>query len=296
MSRVALGFVPEPRRITIEAILPSRRPPEGLAQSRKYKQILSSIAEVGLIEPLTVAPLEGEEGKVALLDGHMRLLALRELGIVEVPCLEALDDESYTYNNRINRLSSIQEHYMIRRALERGVTPERLAKALSVDISHVRKKMNLLDGICPEVTGLLEDRQFSAEISRIIRKMKPLRQVECVELMISANNLTVPYAEALLASTADEMLVESKQIPRLRGISKEQMQRMEREMNNLQGQYRSVEQSYGQDVLTLVLVRGYLVKLLANPEVVSFMRSKASEILEQFELLAATNSIEASIS
>jgi len=32
----------------------------------------------------------------------------------------------------------------------------------------------------------------------------------------------------------------------------------------LQGQYRLVEQTYGQDVLTLVLVRGNLLKLLGK--------------------------------
>ena len=62
----------------------------------------------------------------------MRLLALRQLGYVDAPCLIATDDESYTYNNRINRISSIQEHHMLRRAVERGVSPERLAKALNV--------------------------------------------------------------------------------------------------------------------------------------------------------------------
>jgi hypothetical protein len=50
-------------------------------------------------------------------------VALKQLGFDKVPCLVATDDESYTYNNRINRLSSIQEHLMIRRAVERGVTP-----------------------------------------------------------------------------------------------------------------------------------------------------------------------------
>ncbi|WP_298826348.1 plasmid partitioning protein RepB C-terminal domain-containing protein [uncultured Piscinibacter sp.] len=292
MSKVTLGFVPEPRLVPIEKVLPSRRVPAGLASSRKYKQIHSSIAEVGLIEPLTVSPIPGSNGTYTLLDGHMRLLAMQELGVAEAPCLEALDDESYTYNNRLNRLSSIQEHYMIRRALERGVSPDRLARALNIDVSHIRKKMNLMEGICPEVGGLVEDRQFSPELFRIVRKMKPTRQVECVELMISANNLTVAYAEALLAATPAEMLVDGKKPRKLSGVTKEQMARMEREMSNLQGQYRLVEQSYGQDVLTLVLVRGYLVKLLANAEVAKFLRSKAPEILEQFETVAETTSLE----
>lgn len=293
MSKISLGFVPEPRQVPIDKVLPSRRAPVSLASSRKYKQIHASIEEVGLIEPLTVSPIAGSDGTYTLLDGHMRLLALRDLGVENVPCLEALDDESYTYNNRLNRLSSVQEHYMIRRALERGVSSERLAKALNIDVSHIRKKMNLLDGICPEAAGLLEDRQFSAELSRVIRKMKPTRQVECVELMISANNMTVAYAEALLAATPADLLVDGKKPSKLYGVSKEQMAKMEREMSNLQGQYKLVEQNYGQDVLTLVLVRGYLVKLLGNVEVAKFLRGKAPEILEQFETIAETTTLEA---
>ena len=292
MSKISLGFVPEPRLVPIDKVLPCRKAPVGLASSRKYKQIHSSIAEVGLIEPLTVSPIPGSEGAYSLLDGHMRLLALRDLGVGNVPCLEALDDESYTYNNRLNRLSSIQEHYMIRHALERGVSSERLAKALNIDVSHIRKKMNLLDGICPEATGLLEDRQFSTELSRLIRKMKPTRQIECVELLISANNMTAAYAEALLAATPADLLVGGKKPHKLSGVSKEQLVKMEREMSNLQGQYRLAEQSYGQDVLSLVLVRGYLVKLLSNAEVAKFLRSKAPEILEQFETIAETTSLE----
>lgn len=71
---------------------------------------------------------------------------------------------------------------MIRRAVERGVSPDRLAKALNMDVSQIVKRMNLLDGICPEAAEMLKDRQFSTEVSRMLRKMKPTRQVECVEL------------------------------------------------------------------------------------------------------------------
>jgi hypothetical protein len=76
--------------------------------------------------------------------------------------------------------------------------------------------------------------------------MKPMRQVECVELMVSANNLTVSYAEALLVATPVNMLTEGKKPDRLHGVAPDQMARMEREMTNLQSQYRLVEQSYGQ--------------------------------------------------
>jgi ParB-like chromosome segregation protein Spo0J len=292
MTKVPLGFIPDTLLVPLDQILPSRKTPTGLITSVKFKQIRSSIDDVGLIEPLSVTAANKTTGQHLLLDGHIRLIALTELGFTEAPCLVATDDEAYTYNSRINRLSTIQEHFMIRRAIERGLSMERLAKALSVDVSHIIKKMTLLDGICPEAADLLKDRQFSAEISRVIRKMKPTRQVECVELMVSANNITVSYAEALLVATPTEMLVDGKKPQKLTGVTQEQMSRMEREMANLQGQYKLVEQTYAEDVLNLVLARGYLAKLLDNKSVVRYIKQRRPEVLEQFEVIVETTSLD----
>ena len=152
--------------------------------------------------------------------------------------------------------------------------------------------MTLLDGICDEAADLLKDREFSAEISRVIRKMKPTRQVECVELMVSANTVTVAYAEALLVATPAEMLVEGKKPPKLTGLTQEQMAKMEREMSNLQGQYKMVEQTYGQDVLNLVLAKGYLTKLLENKAVVKYLKQRQPEVLAEFEAIVRTVSVD----
>jgi len=292
MTKVSLGFDLEPLTVQISKVLPSRKAPVGVATSRKFMQIRSSIQEIGLIEPLSVGPADRKTGQHILLDGHIRLMALQELNYGEVSCLVATDDESYTYNSRVNRLSTIQEHYMIRRAIQRGVAPERLAKALSVDARTINRKMTLLDGICPEAAELLKDRQFATDISRVLRKMKPTRQVECVELMVSANTVTVAYAEAMLVATPAEMLVEGKKPAKLSGLTQEQMAKMEREMSNLQGQYKMVEQTYGQDVLNLVLARGYLAKLLENKQIVRFLKQRQPEVLAEFETIVQTVSID----
>lgn len=282
MNTVSIGFNLKPLTVSLDNILPSRKEPVGLITSRKYMQIRSSIQEIGLIEPLSVGPADQNTGQHILLDGHIRLLVLKELKFIEVLCLVATDDESYTYNSRINRLSTIQEHYMIRRAIERGVTPERLAKALSVDTSTISKKLSLLEGICPEAAELLKDRQFATDISRVLRKMKPTRQIECVELMLAANAITVTYAEAMLVATPAAMLIEGKKPAKLAGLSSEQMGKMEREMSNLQEQYKTVEQTYGQDVLNLVLAKGYLAKLLENKAVERHLHQRHPEILLEF--------------
>ena len=292
MTGVALGFELEPLELRLEQILPSRKVPTGLAISRKYKQIRASIEEVGLIEPLSVSLVPAVEGQYLLLDGHVRLIALRDLGRESAPCLVATDDEAYTYNSRINRLSTIQEHFMIRRAIDGGLSPQRLAKALCVDISQITKKANLLEGICPEAAEIFKDRQFSVELGRVIRKMKPNRQVECAELMASANNLTVSYAEALLVATPVEMLVGGKRERKLAGATPEQMLKMEREMANLQSQYRLVEHTYGQDVLNFMLAKSYLAKLLENARVAKYIKQLQPEMFEQFEVIVASTTLD----
>lgn len=282
MSKPPLGFIPEPLLLPLSAVLPSRKTPEGLETTRKFKQITASIEAVGLIEPLSVGR-PNQSGQYILLDGHTRLVALKQLGFEKALCLVATDDESYTYNNRVNRLSSIQEHVMIRRAVERGVTPERLAKALDVDISHIIKKLNLLDGICPEAAELLRDQTFSANLGAVLRKMKPTRQVECVELMVSANNITIAYAEALVAATPSNMIVGETKTRKMTGVSADQMAKMEREMGNLQEQFKLAEQSYGQDILNLVLAKGYLGKLMTNEAVMRHLTKKHPEVLNEFD-------------
>ncbi len=51
------------------------------------------------------------------------------------------------------------------------------------------------------------------------------------------------------------MLVDSANPRKQTGVTPEQLARMEREVASVQGQYKLVEQSYGQDVLNLVLAQ-----------------------------------------
>ena len=292
MSQNNLGFIPEPITVSFDKLLPSRRATEGLMNSRKSKQILSSIDAVGLIEPLTITKPDRASGMHLLLDGHIRMYAMQELGFKDAPCLIAKDDESYTYNNRVNRLSTIQEHYMIRRAVDRGVTPERLAKSLELDIEHITKKIKLLDGICAEAVRLLRDKHFSANLSPVLRKMKPTRQVECVELMAMTNNITVSYAQALLAATPSSMLMNEGSSKKIKGVTADQMAKMEREMANLEGQFKLVEQSYGQNVLNLTLAKGYLTKLLANEAVIRFLSQNNPDILRELSGIVQATSMD----
>lgn len=103
-----LGFELETYQVPLDQLPPSKNVLDGVMSTRKYKQIVPSINEVGLIEPLSILHPDAKKSEYLLLDGHLRVLALKELGLHEAPCLFAKDDETYTYNHRVNRLSTIQ--------------------------------------------------------------------------------------------------------------------------------------------------------------------------------------------
>ncbi len=290
-AKVTMAFEPDSVLIRLPDILPVKQLSATIKKSRKYQQILASIQEVGIIEPPLVARQEGRQGKFLLLDGHLRIEVLKELEVDEVTCLIATDDEAYTYNKRVNRLATIQEHKMILKAIERGVPEDRIAKALDVDIPSIRRKRRLLDGICPEAAELFNDKHCPLNTFQSLKKMKPVRQVEVAELMIAMNNFSVTYSKALLVATPQDQLVESGKPKTFKGISPEQIARMEKEMASLQRGMKLIEESYGPDHLDLVLARGYLVSLLNNSKVVRYLTQNHSEILGEFQRISEAASM-----
>jgi ParB-like chromosome segregation protein Spo0J len=289
---VKVGFERTIATLPMSALLPLRTVPEAIRRSAKFKQIAQSVAEIGIIEPLVVARSKDHKGKYLLLDGHMRHAVLTDMAAAEARCLVAADDEAYTYNKRINRLATVQEHFMIVRAIERGVSEEKLAKALDLDVRGIKRRRVLLVGICPEAIELLKDKSVNSRTFDILRKMKPMRQIEAAELMTTAGNYSLSYARALLAATRQADLVKSDEPKKIAGMTAEQMARMEREMEKLQRDLKTVESRYGEDVLQLVIASGYLSKLVSNAEVRRYLGQHHPEILSEFRAIIAATSLD----
>lgn len=277
--------------LALDSILPSKMLSAYLKESVKYKRIAASIREVGLVEPLVVSKQRGGQ-EYLLLDGHARLSALRDQGATEARCLLSADDEGFTYNRRINRLATIQEHYMIVKALDRGVSEQRLARALDVDVGAIRAKRDLLNGISPDVAELLKDKPVGSHAFQRLRKMKPIRQLEVAELMVSANNYSSNYAKALLATTKPVDLLNPDDLKKSTGLTTEQMAKLEREMASISHDYKELEVSYGDDMLLLVIASGFLEKLISKPEIERFLGERHPEILENFRSIVASSSLD----
>jgi hypothetical protein len=110
------------------------------------------------------------------------------------------------------------------------------------------------------------------------------------ELMTAAHNYTVPFAKALLAATPKSQFKEPQK-KNLEGLSSEEMARMEKETEGLANDIKLVKESYGKDMLNLVLACGYLSRMLENGKVVTFLSSHYPDILGEFQKIIEATSL-----
>src|ERR1700722_9470442 len=196
---VTISFEQQLLDLPLEQLTALKETEPRMLNTRKCKQLQASLKHIGLIEPLAVFPQE--DNRFLVINGNLRLHLLREMGATTARCTVSLDDESYTYNKRVNSLSPITEHFMILKAIANGVTEERIAEGLNIDVRRIRARRNPPRGIFPEVVELLKEKRVSSRTFAYFRKMKSLRQIEAAELMISGKNYTVSFAAAILGVT-----------------------------------------------------------------------------------------------
>jgi len=96
MTDLKTGSKARKIRLSLAVIVPVRQVRDPEKTVHRYKPIRASIKEVGLVEPLLVQPETGGDGTYRLLDGHLRLCALKELGRTEADCVIANNNESLT--------------------------------------------------------------------------------------------------------------------------------------------------------------------------------------------------------
>ena len=290
--KIKAAFELTPLRLPVACLREQRPIRQAQARLRSYDAILASIREVGLIQPLVVYPLDGSANHYKVLDGHLRLYALKELGIAEALCIISTDDERYTFDAQVNHINPIQRHRMIRQAVKNGVKPERIADALNIDVKKVLHEVKLLDGIHPDAVELLKDKPIRARAIQILKRVNALRQLEMAENMCAGDNFTQVYALALLAATREEQLVVKRKPKQLSEVSPAALARAEREMESLRGDIAQLQQTYADNVYALVVIQGYVKRLLANAPIKRFLGRDHPDMLPELSKIAEMDSLD----
>lgn len=72
--------------IKLEDLVPFKDHPYKVIENESMTELTESIKEHGILNPLLVRPLEGEDGKYEIISGHRRFYAAQKLGMRKVPC------------------------------------------------------------------------------------------------------------------------------------------------------------------------------------------------------------------
>jgi hypothetical protein len=249
--------------------------PTSAAYRSRFGSLINAYRQAGLEVPRDYRYVEINRGLRALHPGLVGEV-VRRLGEVGA---------------KVSRLSAIQEHFMILRAIKNGVAESRIARALNIDVASIRQKRDLLEGICPEAVQRLKDRPAPGQALREMRRVKPMRQIEIAELMCAAGNFSVGYARCLVTATPEEQLIDGNHGHAAKGLSPEDIARMEHEMESLGREFKLIEESHGKNTLNLVIVAAYLRKLLENTRVTRYLAQNHAEIHTEFQKLVESRSL-----
>lgn len=269
----------DPRFYTfkVESLVYARTLPVNVKFSTKYKQIKASVDEIGLIEPIVV--YINDTNEKIILDGHLRVEILKELGIMTAHCLISPVEDTYSYNKRVSRLTIVQAQNMLLRAVESGVSVEKLCVVLGVTPDTLIGKLKISDGIAPEVMALLAEKNVPQTIFSVLKKLKFYKQIEMVNTMISINNFTRKFAMSMLHAVSPEHLVEPKKDARRETDIRKNLERLEKEMASVQVETQHLQDEYAENNLRLVIIKNHIERLLDNGQVLNWLYDNHQDYL-----------------
>jgi len=123
---------------------------------------------------------------------------------------------------------------------------------------------------------------MSVEAFKILKKMTPYRQVEATELMVATSNYSVSFANAILAATRAQDLLEPMK-KHVRGVPKDQFKQMEEELGTLQHDLNAIKDTYATDALTLSITLKYVASLIGNKPVLQYLAKHQPDLLRELQ-------------
>ncbi|PWJ21761.1 ParB/RepB/Spo0J family partition protein [Jannaschia seohaensis] len=155
------------RQVPIEQIRPNPNQPRRQFDEERLSDLAASISAKGVLSPLIVRPISGEDVLYEIVAGERRWRAAQRSGLHEVPVLVREFDDTEVLevaiieNIQRDDLNAIEEASGYRDLIERfGHTQEQLSTQLGKSRSHVANLMRLL-----KLPDSVQNRLRSGEIS-----------------------------------------------------------------------------------------------------------------------------------
>ena len=190
------------QKLTLDLIVPSPRQPRVEFPADHLHELVESIRERGIIQPLIVRKVDG---KYELIAGERRWRAARELGLAEAPVIvrEATDREvielALIENLQRESLNPIEEATGYQQlSRDFGLTQEDISKRVGKSRASVANAMRLLD-LDPDVQSLLKHDRISVGHAKVLLSLKAHEEQKWLAEQIIRRGASVRVAEKLAA-------------------------------------------------------------------------------------------------
>lgn len=190
--------------LELTKLQPSPWQPRHVFDEDGINDLVESIKNRGILQPLLVRELKDEKGKYEIIGGERRWRASQKAGLTEVPVIikdftdqEALE-VALVENLQRQDLNALEEAEGYHRLMEEFKnTQESLAKAVGKSRSHVANTMRLLQ-LPPAVKEMLEKGKLTGGHARALLNAK---NPEVLANIVISKGLNVRQTEQLAANS-----------------------------------------------------------------------------------------------
>ena len=187
------------QRVEVTRIIPNRHQPRVRFEEDGIAELAASIAQLGVLQPLLVTPLE--DGRYMLVSGERRLRAARRAGLSSVPVVvRAVDDRellemALVENLQREDLDPIEEASGYRDLIEEfQLTQAEVAEKVGRSRPAVANALRLLD-LPDEVQAMVRERSLSAGHGRALLSLGDRRRIAPLARKIVSEGLSVRQVE-----------------------------------------------------------------------------------------------------
>jgi ParB family chromosome partitioning protein len=206
--------------LTPDEIFPNPHQPRRVFDEEELAGLAESIRHNGILQPLTVRKLPGNNGGYVLIAGERRLRAARIAGLRKVPCIlsDVSEEKSAVLalieNLQRQDLGYFEEAEAVQKLMiEHGFSQEDMARTLGKAQSTLSNKLRLLK-LPADLREQINEAKLTERHARALLRLEDeTRQRRAMELILT-RNLNVGETDQLI----DRMLAEKPKSKKLNTI------------------------------------------------------------------------------
>jgi len=160
------------RRLKLDEVVPNPNQPRTNFDEEALAELAASIAEVGVLQPVVVRPLD--DGRYALIAGERRWRAARQAGLTEIPAVIRTSDDQHSLTEALienlqrQDLGPLEEAAAYKALMEDfGMSHEQVAQAVGKSRPAVTNTLRLLQ-LPAAIQGMVERGELSAGHARAL--------------------------------------------------------------------------------------------------------------------------------